>query len=97
MSSKKIGLSEITYFVICISPFLAYLENSFIGTYIPLTLELCYIIVQIYKHKWIIKTTFFFFMMWLVFVTIVNYSGNTTSVNRMVGELVILLAVLMRA
>ena len=95
MSSKKIGLSEITYFVICISPFLAYLESGFIGTYIPLALEFCYIIAQICKHKWIIKLTFLFFIIWLVFVTIVNYRGNTTSVNRMVGELVTLLTVVM--
>lgn len=95
MRSKKIGLSEFTYFVICISPFLSYLESSFIGTYIPLALEVCYIIAQIYKHKWIIKPTFFFFMIWLVVVTIVNFSGNTTSVNRMIGELVTLLSVVM--
>lgn len=94
MNLKKIGLSEITFFLVCISPFLAYLKSDLIGSYIPMVLEGGYIAFQIYKYKGKIKPTLLLFMLWLIIITFLNYSGNMTSINRMIGELVSLLTVL---
>lgn len=94
MNLKKIGVSEITFFLVCISPFLAYLKSDLISSYIPMALESGYIAFQIYKHKGKIKPILLLFMLWLVIITLLNYSGNITSVNRMIGELISLLTVL---
>lgn len=91
MILKKIQFSTVVYTIVCISPFLGYLENNLLNTYIPLSLEIIYIFLYVYKRKWIIKPVFFLFIVWISCITLINYSGNITAVNRMIGEIVSLL------
>lgn len=93
----KIGIhyNDIIYLIVAISPFLSYLNNKLISTYIPMILEGIYIVLIIRRKRGIIKSTFMMFIFWMIVITIINYGGNTTSLNRMVGELMTLLIVLM--
>ena len=96
INKKKLSsyFDVFVYIIICVSPFLQYMNNTIVTVIIPLGIEILYILKMASKKNLsklklqICIVIYVFYAVWLVVVTVLNGNNDTTAMNRLVGQVI---------